>query len=257
MTLPGLMVVGTDTGVGKTLVAAAIAGSLVAGGRRVGVLKPVATGARLAATGWRCGDAEKLIAAVGGGLPLERVAPILFEEPLAPPVAARRAGRELDRDRVDRAVRDALDWWSTRAEVMVVEGIGGLLCPLAEETTVADLAVALDYPLVVVARRGLGTLNHTLLTVEAARRRALRIAGLVLNSPEPEAGSPAETSSGDELAVRLPGVAVLTELLHASEPELFDLVGAVDWYERAGIARWFPVLRPPGPAASAGPGDGD
>jgi dethiobiotin synthetase len=257
MTLPGLMVVGTDTGVGKTLVAAAIARSLVTGGRRVGVLKPVATGARRLATGWQCDDAERLIAAVGGGVPLERVAPILFEEPLAPPVAARRVGQPLERGPVDRAVRDALQWWSAHAEVIVVEGIGGLLCPLAEDTTVVDLAVALDYPLVVVARRGLGTLNHTLLTVEAARRRALRIAGLVLNSPEPDTGSPAETTCGDELAVRLPGVAVVTELPHTGEPELSDLVGAVDWYERARVSRWCPFSQSPGAAAPAGSGEGN
>src|SRR6516162_3253545 len=179
--MTGLFVTGTDTGVGKTFVAAAIARSLIAAGREVGVLKPVATGAERVGEGWRCADAEALIEAIGGGVPLDRVAPLRFEEPLAPSVAARRLGSPLDRARVLSVVGDALAWWAGRAEVMVVEGVGGLLCPLAEGTTVADLAVALDYPLVIVARRGLGTLNHTLLTVEAARLRGLRVAGVVLN----------------------------------------------------------------------------
>ncbi len=162
MSLPGLFVVGTDTGVGKTAVASAIARVLTGQGRRVGVLKPVATGAVREAAGWRSEDAEALIAAVGGNVPRERVAPLIFEPPLAPPVAARiEEGRPLEMSRVLDTVREALAWWSDRAELMVVEGVGGLLCPLAERTTVADLAVALDYPLLVVARRGLGTLNHT------------------------------------------------------------------------------------------------
>ena len=98
-------------------------------------------------------------------------------------------GRRSSRPTSSAAVGEALDWWAGRAEVMVVEGVGGLLCPLAEGTTVADLAVALDYPLLVVARRGLGTLNHTLLTSRPRRLRALRVAGLVLNSAEPPTGS--------------------------------------------------------------------
>jgi dethiobiotin synthetase len=202
-------------------------------GRQVGVLKPVATGATRERGAWRCEDAERLIDAVGGGVPIERVTPILFEEPLAPSVAARRAGAPLRQEAVESAVEEALAWWSERADVMIVEGVGGLLCPLAEETTVADLAVWLDHPLLVVARRGLGTLNHTLLTVEAARLRALRIAGLVLNSPEPSAGSVAESTCAGELARRLPGVAILAELAHGGTYELSDLAVRVDWNQRA------------------------
>jgi len=241
---PGLFVVGTDTGVGKTRVAAAVARALVARGCRVGVLKPVASGASRVGDAWRCDDVERLIEAVGGGVAVERVAPILYEEPLAPSVAARRAGLPLRQDRVETEVESALAWWSGRADVMVVEGVGGLLCPLAEGTTVADLAVFLDYPLLVVARRGLGTLNHTLLTVEAATLRGLRVAGVVLNSPEPEDGSVAEATNAGELARRLPGVAILAELPHDRNrnPVLPDPLRAVDWYERA---------RPPRPR---GPG---
>lgn len=237
MTLPGLFVVGTDTGVGKTLVAAGIARALARSGRRVGVLKPVATGAERTGDAWRCEDAEHLTAAAGVRPPLQKVVPLLFHEPLAPPVAARRAGLPLRHTRVVQAVGEALRWWGERADVMVVEGVGGLLCPLAEGTTVVDLAASLDLPLVIVARRGLGTLNHALMTVEAAHNRAIRIAGLVLNTPTPGDDGPAETTLAAELARRLPGVAILTELPYGTPPELSDRVGAVDWLGRVAPSR--------------------
>jgi dethiobiotin synthetase len=231
--LPGLFVVGTDTGVGKTRVASAIARALVEQGRRVGVLKPVATGGVGAGD-----DTSVLLAAIGGEMPRERVTPIAFEEPLAPPVAARRQGTPLAFEDVEHAVAEALAWWADRAELIVVEGVGGLLCPLAERATLADLAVALDYPLVLVARRGLGTLNHILLTVEAARHRALRIAGLVLNGCEPTTQPLAEATNPDELARRLEGVPLLAELDHVEDPEaLLTAVRAIDWSSRAGFPR--------------------
>jgi dethiobiotin synthetase len=238
MSLSGLFVVGTDTGVGKTRVASSIARSLVDRGHRVGVLKPLASGATRQGDSWRCDDAEQLAAAIGGGVPLDRVAPFIFEEPLAPVVAARRLGRPLEPAEVERAVAEALAWWAERADVMVVEGVGGLLTPVAEGWTVADLAVALDYPLAIVARRGLGTLNHTLLTVEAATRRGLRVAGVLLNSPEPASGSPAEATNADELARLLDGIPVLGELEHDDDPASVPVVvRSVDWYDRMGRPR--------------------
>jgi dethiobiotin synthetase len=234
----GLFVTGTDTGVGKTRVAAAIARIMAVEGRRVGVLKPVATGATRVGDSWRCEDAEALIEAIGGGVGLERVTPIVYEEPLAPPVAARRMGSPLEFGTILDATRAALAWWEERAEIVVVEGVGGLLCPIAENATVADLAIALDFPLVVVARRGLGTLNHTLLTVEAARLRGLRVAGIVLNSDRPTTDPIAEATNADELARRLDGVAVLAELPHAADLSgLWELVHGIDWYGRAAPAR--------------------
>jgi hypothetical protein len=113
-----------------------------------------------------------------------------------------------------KAVDDCLAWWSERADVILVEGVGGLLCPLAEGATIADLAIALDYPLVIVGHRGLGTLNHTLLTVEAARSRGLRIAGVILNGARPSIDPIAENSNAEELALRLGGVAILADWPH-------------------------------------------
>jgi dethiobiotin synthetase len=237
MTLPGIFVVGTDTGVGKTRVAAAIARCLIHAGRRVAVLKLVATGAVREGESWRSDDADHMIEAIGGGVGRERVCPLVFEEPLAPVVAARLSGATLQFEEIERAVGRCLTWWAGRAEVMVAEGVGGLLTPLAERTTVADLALLLDYPLVIVARRGLGTLNHTLLTVEAAQRRGLRLAGVVLNGAEPTSAPLAEATNRDELARRLDGVSILAELAHRADPgTLSHALRSIDW------ARW---ARPP------------
>jgi dethiobiotin synthetase len=234
-TLPGLFVTGTDTGVGKTRVASAIARALTDSGRRVGVLKPVATGATRDGGAWRCADAEALSAAIGGSCGVEEVAPLLFEAPLAPPVAARLVGEPLVWSRVLDAVGRVLSRWDGRAEVMIVEGVGGLLCPLAEGKTVADLAVALDYPLVIVARRGLGTINHTLLTVEAARLRGLRVAGVVLNGAETTVDPRAEATNPGELARRLEGIPLLADLPFSEDPGA--VLKAVDWYDRADSPR--------------------
>jgi dethiobiotin synthetase len=244
--LPGLFVVGTDTGVGKTRVASAIARCLVREGQRVGVLKPLATGVPAGAA--RGEDADLLIAAAGGSIAPDRVVPLAFEAPLAPVVAARRLGRRLEAAEVERALDGALAWWLDRADVMVVEGIGGLLTPLAEGTTLADLAIRLDYPLVVVARRALGTLNHTLLTIEAALRRGLRIVGIVLNSTAPAAAADAalaEVTNADELARRLDGIAVLAEVPFQSgsgTADGVDFLGGIDWSRRALLPRF--VSRP-------------
>lgn len=200
---PGLFVTGTDTGVGKTYIAAGLARCLVAEGVIVGVLKPLATG--VAPGAWP-EDAAALAAAVGA-VPLGWVAPIRMAEPLAPSVAARRAGSALVLSTILGTTFEALGLWPAATEIFVVEGVGGLLCPIGEDATAADLAAALDYPLIVVARRGLGTLNHTMMTVEAATSRGLRVAAVVLNGHAGE--GPAGETNPSELSRWLPGVAVV------------------------------------------------
>jgi dethiobiotin synthetase len=164
----GFFVTGTDTGVGKTVVTAAVALALRARGVDVGVVKPVQTGE---------GDAAML--KVWAELPerLDDIAPHSFAAPLAPLVAARLEGRKLELDTVAEQVRRLAELH----EVTIVEGAGGLLVPVGPGWTIADLAAALGLPLLVVARAGLGTVNHTLLTVGEARRRALDVTGVVLN----------------------------------------------------------------------------
>jgi len=241
--LPGLFVTGTDTGVGKTRIAAGIASTLASRGAQVAVLKPLASGASRHGDVLVSEDALALISAVGGDVPTERVSPLTLELPLAPNVAALLSAVPLDREIVIEAVRQALDWWSDRADVVVVEGVGGILCPLADDFNVLDLASELDLPIVVVARRSLGTLNHSALSVEAARRRGLRLAGVVLNSPEPSEGGLAERTNSRELTrlMENASIPILAEVGHQAtldERHDFGGLGDVPWELLAARARW-------------------
>ena len=174
---PSIFVTGTDTGVGKTVVAAGIATALQRRGVDVGVMKPVATGARRRGDRLVSEDAEFLVRAAGVGDPLELVNPICLRPPLAPSVAARVSRRPIDLRLVWKAYR-AL---SAAHECLVVEGVGGLLVPILERYPVARLVRRLGLPLLVVTRPTLGTINHTSLTVQAARAHGLRVLGLVVN----------------------------------------------------------------------------
>lgn len=169
----GLFVTGTDTGVGKTYAACALLRALRARGHDVGAMKPVETGVGVEGPE----DARKLAAAAGSGDPLDEVCPQRFALPAAPAVAAAAEGRCVDL----RAVRDAFARLRERHRFLLVEGAGGLLVPVTEEASMADLAAELGLPLLVVARAALGTINHTLLTLRAARERGLRVAGLVVS----------------------------------------------------------------------------
>jgi dethiobiotin synthetase len=169
----GLFVTGTDTGVGKTLVACALARSLRAGGVDVGVMKPVETGVGPEGPT----DALALRAAAGSGDPIEDVCPAPFALPAAPAVAAQAEGRSVDLRRIHAAAMRL----RARHDFLLVEGAGGLLVPLTAAASMADLAAELGFPLLVVARASLGTINHTLLTLEVAERRGLAIAGVVVS----------------------------------------------------------------------------
>jgi dethiobiotin synthetase len=195
----GLFVTATDTGVGKTYLTALIARELRESGLRVGAYKPVCTGGEVAADGsisWS--DVDTLIDAIGGEFESTRVCPRRFQAALAPPVAARLEGTSLELGQLCGGA----GWWQGRVDILLVEGVGGLLCPLTEDATIAEFGVALGFPLLIVARLGLGTINHTLLTVEAARRRDLRVAAVVLNEAEPLATTLAVDQNAIEIARR-------------------------------------------------------
>ena len=192
----GLFVTATDTGVGKTVVTAGLALALAARGHSVGVAKPVQSGARADDP---AGDAMLLKRWVGLAEAPGELAPASFAEPLAPLAAARLEGRTVDREQVVERVR-AL---AARYELLLVEGAGGLMVPVGETWTVADLALDLGYPLLVVARPGLGTVNHTTLTVLVARQLGLDPAGVVLN------GDDSSRSMNAALIERLAGVPVV------------------------------------------------
>lgn len=172
----GIFVTGTDTGVGKTLVACAIARALRHRGTDVGVMKPVETG--VAGTG--PSDALALQRAAGSSDPIELICAQQFALPAAPAAAARAAERSVDL----AAIRAAYEEIRRRHDLVIVEGAGGLLVPLSDALDMAGLARELELPLLVVARASLGTINHTLLTLEVARQRALELAGVVISHAE-------------------------------------------------------------------------
>jgi dethiobiotin synthetase len=169
----GIFVTGTDTEVGKTVVAATIAHTLAAEGQRVHVFKPAVTGLDEGVET----DHALLRRASGSDQSDEQIAPYRYGPPASPHLAAALAGEEIDPERLRQAARTAAE----DADVLVCEGVGGLLVPLSPTYLVRDLAADLAYPLVVVATPGLGTINHTLLTIESARTAGLHVAAIVLN----------------------------------------------------------------------------
>ena len=196
-----LFVTGTDTGVGKTVVTSTLVRHWRSAGHHIGAYKPVASGCEIGPEGRKhWGDIEAYFGALEGQFPRERICPQSFPAPLAPPVAARQAGRVVDSQLLLGGAR----WWESQVDSLLVEGAGGLLSPLSDTESNADLAVALGYPVLVIARSGLGTINHTLLTVEAAQRRGLTVAGVVLNTAQPSGADESVNSNPDELARRCP-----------------------------------------------------
>ncbi|HEX8339968.1 MAG TPA: dethiobiotin synthase [Tepidisphaeraceae bacterium] len=236
--LPGLFVTGTDTDVGKTVIAAAIARAMRQVGERVAVLKPVATGCRKDREGLISGDAELLAAASDTPQPLDLICPNRYAEPVAPSVAARRTGRPIDYKAIDNAARLA----AARASVFVVEGAGGVLTPLDDRHTVADLIAALGAAAVVVAHARLGTINHTLLSIEALRIRGIEVAGVVLNQYPPDGASTAEETAAAEIERhgRVPVLAIAPRE-GFTPPHLpagvMAAVGRVDWAEKCKTLR--------------------
>lgn len=199
MNCRGLFISGTDTGVGKTYVATAIVRRLRESGLRVGAYKPAVSGAETSPAGPIWNDVQLLAAALGDAYPEERISPQRFKAALAPPVAARAEGRSVD----SRLLRSGTNWWRDQVDFLIVEGVGGLLSPLTETESVADLAKDLGFPLLIVARAGLGTINHTLLTLEAAQRRNLQVVGVVLNQTNSEVGTDVSSlTNASEIAAR-------------------------------------------------------
>jgi len=228
MSAVGLFITGTDTGVGKTYLTCLLAQQLRDEGLVVGAYKPAVSGSDEGH--WH--DVENLARATGNVFPSERICPQRFVAPLAPPEAARAEGLEVD----SRLLRTGVDWWRDRVDVLLVEGVGGLLCPLTDSETVADLASDLDWPLLIVARTGLGTINHTLLTIEVARRRDLKIAGLVLNEPEPPALDDESCLTNADGISRHGRVPILAHVNHGHSGRLRPIAGSstIDWLSLIG-----------------------
>ena len=196
----GVFVTGTGTEVGKTVVAATIARTLAAEGRRVAVFKPAVTGLDEGVET----DHALLGRASGSEQEDDQIAPYRYGPPASPHLAAALAGEEIDPERLRQVAAAA----AAGADAIVCEGVGGLLVPLSSGYLVRDLAADLGYPLVVVASPGLGTINHTLLTVEAARAAGLEVGAIVL-TPWLEEPTEIERSNRETIA-ELAGLPVLT-----------------------------------------------
>jgi dethiobiotin synthetase len=214
----GVFITGTDTGVGKTVVSCALARGLRAAGIDVGVMKPVETGVTEAGPQ----DARALIRAADVDDDVDLVCPIQYRMPAAPEAAAAGEGaepKETSTDRIERAFAEL----SNRHPFMLVEGAGGILVPFDPKTTMADVAKALGLPVLIVARASLGTINHTLLTLEACTSRGLDVLGVVLSHAT---GAPSEADTHN-LAVlkRTLGDRLLGEVL---PQEKTDAVRPVD-----------------------------
>jgi dethiobiotin synthetase len=173
----GFFVTGTDTGVGKTLTACALLHAFSARGLRTAGMKPVAAGAQRSSGEWRNDDAERLAAASSITAPRALFNPYCFEPPIAPHIAAQAAGVTIALHAIVAAYREL----AARADVVVVEGVGGFCVPLNAQEDAADLAQRLGLPVLLVVGMRLGCLNHALLTAQAIRARGLTLAGWVAN----------------------------------------------------------------------------
>jgi dethiobiotin synthetase len=234
----GLFVTGTDTEVGKTVVATVIAATLAARGERVSVFKPAVTG--LDDPDGAGTDHERLRAAAASQQPPWEVAPYRFGPAVSPHLAAAAAGERVDPYRLLAAARRA----ATAGDVLVAEGVGGLLVPLSGGYLVRDLAADLGMPVVIAARPGLGTINHTLMTIECARRAGLEVAAVVL-TPWPAMAGPMERSNRDTIA-HLGAVAVETLpalALQKIGPQPGLPLG--QWLARSSEVRAFHVVEQP------------
>jgi dethiobiotin synthetase len=217
----GLFVTATDTGVGKSVLSAALLAAMAAEGMRVRAHKPVVTGledaAEIAAKGPWPADHELLAAAAG--MAPEEVAPLRYGPAVSPHLAAQLTGTAIDAGRLLASAREHDRFEGT----VVVEGVGGLLTPLAEDYSVCDLAAALALPVLIAARPGLGTINHTLLTLRVARGAGLDVRAVVLT---PCAGKPTVLERSNRATIERLGAVQVECLGRVAGPALAALADA-------------------------------
>ena len=192
----GIFITGTGTEIGKTVIAGGLAAALKQAGTNVGVMKPISTG--------DTADAGFLKHAAQVDDELSLINPIYLRHPLAPSVAARIEGSEIDLSRVETAFAEL----QQRYDFVIVEGVGGIAVPIRDDFLVAQLIKQLKLPILIVATVGLGTLNHTLLTVAFAQQFNIPITGIVLNGLRSESAGLAEATNPVEIE-KLTGIAVV------------------------------------------------
>jgi dethiobiotin synthetase len=217
----GFFVTGTDTGVGKTLIACALLRAFSMRSLRAAGMKPVATGARVENGVLRNDDVSQLTAAANVESRADLVNPYCFEPPIAPHIAARQAGVAIALDKIADAYREL----ARSADVVVVEGAGGLRVPLSDAEDIGDLVVRLGLPVVLVVGMRLGCLNHALLTVEAIARRGLRLAGWIANCIDPAMSHISDNVAALDQRIRAPRLAHVPFM---PAPDAADIASILD-----------------------------
>jgi dethiobiotin synthetase len=237
-----LLITGTDTGVGKTTFAAGLAAALQSAGRRVGVLKPAETGCEPAPAGEPiAADARRLAYFADCDAEPLTVCPFRFRDPLAPSIAARREGRKVDLARI----AESYDRLAASHDVVLVEGAGGLLVPLWDRLTFADLCLRLELRLLLVVGNKLGAINHALLTLSHARHAGLAVAGYVINALAPEPDLAAETNVALLRELVGPPLGVIPWLGEISETPEDRARLAKLFAERVRVTDLWPAQDPP------------
>jgi dethiobiotin synthetase len=190
---PGLFITGTDIGIGKTTIAGAIAAILTKQGINVGIFKPIATGCRRAWGGLTSYDTEFLAECASSNLPASVITPVAYLTGACPVICAAQEKKPVDFAKI----ADAYKQICSESDFIIVEGNGGVRVPLTPEFDMLDLAVEFNLPAIIVARTNLGTINHTLMTIDCIRAVDLKIAGVVINGYNGPKASLAEHTAAD------------------------------------------------------------
>jgi len=233
----GLFITGTDTGVGKTLIAGAIARVLSQQQLRVGVFKPIATGCRREREGLVSADTEFLALCANCDYPLSVVTPVTYAIPAAPAACEHAERKTVDFEHIVNTYKYICD----NTDIVIVEGIGGIRVPISQGIDVGDLASGFKLPVVIVARPDLGTINHTLLTVDAVRAAGLNLAGVVISGYDLDCGDVAvETAPG--IIAEYGNVDILATIPRDPESDVekgllgdatLDIIDQTDWLQIA------------------------
>lgn len=232
----GLFISGTDTEIGKTVVTGGLARLLANRGKRVGVMKPVASGCFQTDDGqWANEDSLLLKRAARVDDPLDTITPVMLQAPLSPHMAARQQGEPLETQPTLNRIRDAYQTLAGRYDHLLVEGVGGLLVPITDTLFAADLCAALGLPLLIVAGNRLGVINQTLLAVEAARARNIPVRAILLNTIGKDDDA---TRSNAEALSHVTDVPVLGPLPRLTSPG--DPNAAAEALERLNISLLLP-----------------
>jgi len=202
---PGLFIAGTDTAVGKTAIAGAVAKILTDKGLKVGVFKPIAVGCHRTWEGLVSYDTEFLANCANSNLPLSTITPVGYITPAAPIIGADREGSPVDFNKIAAAYGQIC----SDSDLIIVEGIGGARVPLTAEFDMLDLAVEFNLPVVIIARSNPGALNHTLMTIDCVLAAGLKIAGVVINSYDATRATAAENTT-EQLITQCTGASVLS-----------------------------------------------